>query len=99
MDGVKPPREDEGSEKNMIEQVQDSVSKDTNKSWRLDFHLHSLIMQLGCVVVLLTGADYTCESYRVFFMYGPKVIAYFSKNMCASDFLGLPGAHQMWSIW
>ena len=37
-------------------------------------------------------------NYRVIFMYGPKVIAYCSKNMSARDFLSHLGAHQMWSI-
>ena len=29
---------------------------------------------------------------------GPKVFAYCSKNMSASDLLSILGAHQMWSI-
>ena len=36
--------------------------------------------------------------YRVFFIKGPKVIAYCSKNKGLRDFQSLLGAHQMWSI-
>ena len=37
--------------------------------------------------------------YRVFGNSGPKVLAYFSKNILLRDFLSLWGAPQMWSIW
>ena len=43
----------------------------------------------------------TCDAgdYRVLGNCGPKVFAFCSKNMSASDFFSILGAHQMWSFW
>ena len=62
--------------------------------------LYSIVYSIVYILVVdLTPSNFKIQlSYRVFFIKGPKVIAYCSKNKGLRDFQSLLGAHQMWSI-